>query len=49
MKKEETALPGVLVIQPDVHTDDRGFFLETWRADRYGFVGGFVQFFSLSQ
>ena len=36
-------MPGVLVIEPDVHRDERGFFLETWRAERYEFTGPFVQ------
>jgi dTDP-4-dehydrorhamnose 3,5-epimerase len=34
-----TDLPGVLVIDPDVHRDSRGFFLETYRADKYRAVG----------
>jgi dTDP-4-dehydrorhamnose 3,5-epimerase len=41
-----TAVPGVLVIEPDVHADGRGFFLETYHADRYrghGIAGPFVQ------
>jgi len=41
-----TAIPGVLVIEPDVHTDGRGFFLETYHANRYaaqGIQGPFVQ------
>lgn len=32
-------LPGVRVIQPDVYTDDRGAFLETWNARDYGKEG----------
>lgn len=46
MKVETTGLTGVLVIEPVVHRDHRGFFLETWRADRYAEAGlpvGFVQ------
>lgn len=46
MKVETTALPGVLVIEPVVHRDARGFLLETWRSDRYadaGIPAGFVQ------
>jgi dTDP-4-dehydrorhamnose 3,5-epimerase len=42
----QTALPGVLVIEPAVHQDGRGFFLETYHADRYrehGITGPFVQ------
>jgi dTDP-4-dehydrorhamnose 3,5-epimerase len=35
MKVTETRLPGVLIIEPEVHRDHRGFFLETFRADRY--------------
>ena len=30
-----TALPEVPVIDPDVHRDQRGFFLETYHRDRY--------------
>ena len=32
MKITPTTLPDVLLIEPDVHRDDRGFFLETWRS-----------------
>lgn len=35
MKFEETNLPGVVLITPTVHGDQRGFFLETWRQDTY--------------
>jgi dTDP-4-dehydrorhamnose 3,5-epimerase len=41
-----TDLPGVLVIEPDVHRDSRGFFLETWHAAKYaraGITGSFIQ------
>ena len=41
-----TALPGVIVIEPDVHLDSRGFFLETYHAAKYhdaGIDGPFVQ------
>ena len=30
-----TDLPGVLIVEPDVHRDARGFFLETYHADKY--------------
>lgn len=30
-----TDLPGVLLVEPTVHRDDRGFFLETWHAGKY--------------
>ena len=35
MKFLETDLPGVVVIEPDVHRDRRGFFLEVWNQERY--------------
>jgi dTDP-4-dehydrorhamnose 3,5-epimerase len=46
VKVSRTGLAGVLVILPDVHGDDRGWFVETWRARRYAEVGlpeAFVQ------
>jgi dTDP-4-dehydrorhamnose 3,5-epimerase len=39
MKSHPTSLPGVLLLEPVVRTDDRGFFLETWRADQYRELG----------
>lgn len=42
----KTPLEGVLVIEPDVFRDPRGFFLETYHAPRYsqaGIPGPFVQ------
>lgn len=42
----ETALPGVLIIEPRVFGDARGFFLERFHAERYaeaGIAGPFVQ------
>lgn len=35
----ETALPGVLIIEPKVFGDDRGFFLETFQLERYSSLG----------
>jgi dTDP-4-dehydrorhamnose 3,5-epimerase len=35
MKVIETKLPGVLVIEPRIHGDSRGFFVETFEAARY--------------
>jgi len=35
MKVEKTKLPGVLKITPDVFEDQRGFFFESFRAERY--------------
>ncbi len=46
MKFLSTALPGVVVVEPQVHRDARGFFLETWHARRYaegGIPATFVQ------
>jgi len=41
-----TEIAGVLIIEPHVYRDGRGFFLETYHADRYrehGIPGPFVQ------
>ena len=35
MKVIETTLPGVRIIEPKVHGDARGFFIETFQAQRY--------------
>lgn len=45
IKVIETILPGVLILEPKVHGDSRGFFQETWRADSYNSIGipAFVQ------
>jgi dTDP-4-dehydrorhamnose 3,5-epimerase len=40
------ALPDVILVEPDVHRDARGFFLETYHLDKYragGIPGPFVQ------
>ena len=39
MKVFPTDLEGVLVIEPQVHRDDRGFFAETFHAPRYAAAG----------
>jgi dTDP-4-dehydrorhamnose 3,5-epimerase len=42
----ETAIPGVLIIEPKIFGDARGFFLETFQAQRYadfGLARPFVQ------
>ncbi len=45
MKVTETKLPGVLIIEPDVFSDDRGFFLETYNELRYReFLGRDINF-----
>jgi dTDP-4-dehydrorhamnose 3,5-epimerase len=41
-----TGLPGVLIVEPKVHQDARGFFLETFHTERYAAAsirGPFVQ------
>ena len=46
MKFLPTELPGVILIEPDVFKDARGFFLETYHERKYaegGIVGPFVQ------
>ena len=46
MRVLATEIPGVLVVEPTVHRDTRGFFLETWHEARYrehGIVARFVQ------
>ena len=46
MKFLQTDLPGVMVVEPDVHRDARGFFLETFHARKYregGIPYDFVQ------
>jgi len=39
MKVIETKLPGVLIIQPKVFGDHRGFFKETYQTERYQEAG----------
>ena len=39
MKKIETSLPGVLVFEPQVFGDARGFFLETYSARKFAEMG----------
>jgi dTDP-4-dehydrorhamnose 3,5-epimerase len=41
-----TRIPDVVVVEPDVHQDARGFFVETYHADKYlagGISGPFLQ------
>ena len=35
MKITKTAIPEVLVFEPLVHQDDRGYFMETWRESQF--------------
>lgn len=46
MKFSPTRIPDVVLIEPAVHGDERGFFMETWQADefaRHGIEAAFVQ------
>lgn len=46
MQFRRTALDGVLIVEPHVFGDSRGFFLECWRADKFAAAGiqaSFVQ------
>lgn len=39
MKVTETKLPGVIIVEPKVFGDSRGFFQETWQKARYENIG----------
>lgn len=46
MKLLQTELPGCVIVEPAVFGDERGFFYESWNADRFGEAGlprSFVQ------
>lgn len=46
MKIMKLAIPGLLIIEPDIFGDQRGLFMETWNAKRYrdaGLDAEFVQ------
>jgi dTDP-4-dehydrorhamnose 3,5-epimerase len=46
MRFIRAAIPDVLLIEPQVFSDDRGFFMETFQAKRFaevGITGNFVQ------
>ena len=47
MNIHKTELPGVVMIEPRIFRDDRGYFIETWQQNRYaaeaGLPSGFVQ------
>jgi dTDP-4-dehydrorhamnose 3,5-epimerase len=47
MNIKETAIAGILIVEPDVFSDGRGYFLETWNKERYeksGIRCPFVQY-----
>ena len=39
MKFEPSAIPEVVLIHPEVFGDERGFFMETYRAQKFGAAG----------
>ena len=39
MKITQTELPGVLILEPEVFFDSRGYFLETYNQERYAAAG----------
>jgi dTDP-4-dehydrorhamnose 3,5-epimerase len=46
VKISPTRIPEVLLVEPDVFGDSRGFFMETWNQRKYaeqGLTAGFVQ------
>ena len=46
LRFEETVIPGVVIVHPQVHRDERGFFLESYHAEKYaegGIREAFVQ------
>jgi dTDP-4-dehydrorhamnose 3,5-epimerase len=46
MKFVRAEIPDVVIVEPDVHRDERGFFIETYHARRYregGILATFVQ------
>jgi dTDP-4-dehydrorhamnose 3,5-epimerase len=46
MRLAPADIPGIVIIDPDVYRDERGFFLETYHAEKYhaaGIPGPFVQ------
>jgi dTDP-4-dehydrorhamnose 3,5-epimerase len=39
MRRIETSLPGVLLIEPDMFSDERGFFYESYHKARFAEIG----------
>lgn len=44
MNITKTSIPDVLVIEPVVHGDHRGFFMETWRKEWFAGIAGAEEF-----
>lgn len=49
MNKIETSIPGVLIFEPKVFEDPRGWFTESWREDRFRELGVDVRFVQENQ
>jgi dTDP-4-dehydrorhamnose 3,5-epimerase len=43
LRRLPSKIPGLTVIEPTVHRDDRGFFVETYRASEQAVAGHWVQ------
>jgi dTDP-4-dehydrorhamnose 3,5-epimerase len=43
-RRLDTKLDGVVLLEPEVHGDARGFMVETWRADTWAELGVGVEF-----
>ncbi len=39
MKFHETPIDGVMLVEPQVFGDSRGFFMETWQAEKFAAAG----------
>ena len=39
MRRTDTEIPGVCIIEPVVHGDDRGFFMESYHKERFAELG----------
>ena len=39
MRRIDTDLPGVCILEPDVHGDGRGYFFESFHADKFAALG----------
>ena len=44
MKFILTEIPGVIIVEPDVFGDHRGFFMESWHAEKFAEAGIDAQF-----
>jgi dTDP-4-dehydrorhamnose 3,5-epimerase len=44
VKFSPTAIPEVVVLEPQVFTDERGFFMETWQLEKFAAAGIKTQF-----